>query len=407
VVLYCRRWQVTDAEISLEKKMKTRRKFFTIACCITLLSGCATNKSVGLNPWWITPVTKNSSDNPEAMYQLGRYYQGQNRFDLAIASYQRALDADSSYVEAHNGMGIIYSKQKRYDEAIHEFKLAIQLDPRSAHTFNNLGYVYILQGQYSASIEALEQAIKLDPTNQNTFKNLTLANARSGNSAESTQAFAQEAMNPNLTINNTLQNISSIPIDEVKANLAPMNKSDAKTVLGVDLEKTILHKESEIKIPSINISMIPVVNSHVTLELVAPRVYVLHQEQDKPLLIKLAIQKEAINSEKWGVEVANGNGMMGMASKVGQFLHEQGYPIVKLANQKPYRTHKTQIQYRQGYLTEAEYLKSNLPESPELVQRNDMRNGIGVRLVLGWDYVVQLSNFDNKSQKLKLALNLK
>ena len=97
----------------LNARFKKTLKIIPAVCCISLLSACATNQPEKAVQWSVKPMatSKNSSDNPAALYQVGRYYQGQNRYDLAIEAYQKALAADDGFVEARNGLGVIYSKQ--------------------------------------------------------------------------------------------------------------------------------------------------------------------------------------------------------------------------------------------------------------------------------------------------------
>ena len=94
-----------------------------------------------------------------------------------------------------------------------------------------------------------------------------------------------------------------------------------------------------------------------------------------------------------------------MAGKVGQFLRSQGYPAARLTNQEPFQVQMTQIQYREGHQAEAQRLMSNLPVAPELVQRNNLRADVSVRLVLGKDMAAHLAYFDSKGEKLQVALN--
>src|SRR5262245_39813302 len=51
----------------------------------------------------------------EAMYRLGRFYQGQARYAEAIGAYREALNRHPSYVEARNGLGVSLAGQGRYD----------------------------------------------------------------------------------------------------------------------------------------------------------------------------------------------------------------------------------------------------------------------------------------------------
>ena len=121
--------------------------------------------------------------------------------------------------------------------------------------------------------------------------------------------------------------------------------------------------------------------------------------------LALATHHENASLAKLKLEVANGNGIAGMASKVGQFLHSQGYRAARLTNQKPFQVRMTQIQYRNGYQTEAQTLQASLPEMAELVEQNNMRADIGIRLLLGKDVATRTAYFNAKTAPHLVALN--
>jgi cytochrome c-type biogenesis protein CcmH/NrfG len=54
----------------------------------------------------------------EGMYRLGRYYEGQARFEPAINAYREAIRRDPLMVEAYTALGTSLAAQQRYDEAI-------------------------------------------------------------------------------------------------------------------------------------------------------------------------------------------------------------------------------------------------------------------------------------------------
>jgi Tfp pilus assembly protein PilF len=398
--------------------METRQKILPAVCCIALLSACASNQSVSIAPWMITPITttSNTNDKPEAMYQMGRYYQGQNRYNLAIEAYQKVLVIDSGFVEARNGLGVIYSRQGKYREAIEAFLTAVQQEPKAAHIYSNLGYAYYLQGQYSESVAALQHATALDPANQRALNNLGLAYAKAGSKGESVKVFAQ-AVNvsavatdaPVATTEAPLQNASSLSVVDAPVNAAPSAETNVAPASQLVVQRSeaqilVLPKDRGVIRPASAAPTVPVVDSRVKLVQLAPNVYELHTQQYSAEPMQVASAADVPSAVKVRVEVANGNGVIGMAGKVGQFLRSQGYPVARLTNQKPFQVRMTQIQYRDGHLAEAQLLKSSLPEVPELVQRNDMRADIGVRLVLGKDVATRTAYFDGKLGRFQLAL---
>ena len=390
--------------------MKTKLKILPALCCISLLSACASNQAANVALWSISSLIRAgnaSSVKPEAMYQMGRYYQGQNRFDLAMVAYQKALAADNGFVEARNGMGVIYSRQGKYREAIEAFQAAIQQVPKAAHIYNNLGYAYYLQGQYGESVAALEKAAALDPANQRALNNLGLAYAKAGNKDESVQAFAQAANVPAVTSDPAVapsQNASPPPVESASVDAATSAETIVAPAPQPEAQVLALPKDRGIIRPASAEPTIPVVDSRVKLVQLAPNVYELHQQPYTAEPVKVALA-DIPSTAKVRVEVANGNGVTGLAGKVGQFLRSQGYPAARLTNQKPYQVQMTQIQYRDGHQAEAQRLQSSLPVAPELAQSNGLRADISVRLVLGKDMAPHLAHFDGKGEKLQVALN--
>lgn len=390
--------------------MKTRRKILPAVCCIALLSACASNQQAVVAPLTITPmVAKNSSDNPRSMYQMGRYYQGQNRYDQAISAYQKALAADNGFVEARNGLGVIYSRQGKYREAIEAFQVAVKQAPKAAHLYSNMGYAYYLQGQYAESVTALEQATLLDPTNQRALNNLSLAYAKAGNKGESAQAFAQAANVPTTIANVPVtevaiptQNTLQLPVNGAAVAVAVPTEANVKPAPQPEVQILTLPKDRGVVRSASN--TVSVVDSRVQLVQLAPNIFELRMRQSGAEPVQVVEVANNPSPEKLRVEVANGNGVIGAAGKVGQYLHSQGYPTARLTNQKPFQVRTTQIQYRDGHQAEAQLLQSRLPEAPELVRGNGLRADVSVRLVLGKDIVTQLAQSDGRWQKLRLAL---
>lgn len=194
------------------------RMILPMVCCIPLMNSCATDKPMEKPAWNIQPVYKVNNvaaDNPEALYKVGRYYQGQRRYEQAAESYRRALAADGNFVEAHNGLGVIYSMQGQYDAAVAEFKLAISQSPKSGHLYNNLGHTLYLQGAYVEAVSALEQAASLEPGNVRTLKNLGLAYAKAGEVAKSREMFVEAAKPASENL------ITAAPATHAQADIAP------------------------------------------------------------------------------------------------------------------------------------------------------------------------------------------
>jgi Tfp pilus assembly protein PilF len=390
--------------------MNTKHKILPAVCCIALMSSCASNQSTSAAPWTIktTAVTKSSNDKPEAMYQLGRYYQGQNRFDEAVNAYLKALNADANFVEARNGLGVVYSRQGKYREAIDAFQAAIQQAPKAAHLYSNMGYAYYLQGQYAESVKALQQATALDPHNQRALNNLGQAYAKAGNTTQSAQAFSEaiSVEKPNNTVTELATPAQSIPANVTNIVSAPAADANVQAASVQDTQLLAIPKDrGVIRTANSAPQVLPVVESRAKLVPVAPHISELQIRPQTAEMVQIASVEDAQDLQKVRLEVANGNGVSGAAGKVSKFLRGQGYAAARLTNQKPFTTKTTQIYYRSGYEAEAQLLQSKLLDAPKLVERNDMRANVSVKVVLGKDMVIQLAQYEYQAKVMQLALN--
>lgn len=401
--------------------MKTRRVIFPAICCIPLITGCASQQSASTDSWTIKPTAnvRHSSDKPEALYQLGRYYQGQNRHELAISAYQKALAADSNFAEAHNGLGVVYSMLGRYGEAIEAFKTAAQLEPKASHIYSNLGYAYYAQGLYADSIVALQYATALNPANQRALNNLGLAYAKAGSPGGATLAFAKAANAQNEAAVATGVMPAPPPVPQ---NVPGKITREAPPMTVVpQLSVVEPHRQQPAPPSSVGSGItqhvasgnsVPITESRFKVVQVTPSVYELRERSVDPAKTAVAVSNNppiALSpppgATRFRIEVSNGNGVTGMAKKVGKLLQGGGYPAARLTNQKPFQVQLTQIQYRDGYQAQARQLQSSLPGQPALILSHDMKADIGIRLVLGKDFARHAAYFDSKQTRFRLAQN--
>lgn len=400
------------------KNMKTKKMILPMLCCVPLLGSCTALQTSGNQAWSVKPTysVNGTAGSPVALYQLGRYYQGQRRYQQAADAYIRALVMDSGFVEARNGLGVVYSMQGKHEEAFAEFRTAISQAPEAAHLYNNLGHALCLRGDYAEAVPVLEQAAALDPANQRTLSNLALAYAKTGEGDKSRQALAQAVGQPSA------------------GELAPPADSGAAAVPQMASQAIAPAKDTGIIVirQAAAADPLPVAESRIQPVEVTPNVYPLRERAAEPVSIVTVAATEQpaaatppvdpvriatvaateqpaavtpADPVRFRLEVSNGNGVTGMARKVGRFLGGQGYRTARLTNRKPFRVAATQIQYRPGYQAEAQRLKSNLPGDPALVQNDNLRPDIHVRLLLGKDMMRNMAHFESAERKIKMARN--
>lgn len=388
------------------------RKLLHALWCIPLMAGCATNQGSGGALLDIQPVysIRHSSEKPEVLYQVGRYYQGQKRYDQALAAYERALKADPAFAEAQNGRGVIYARQGKYDQAIAEFKAALEHAPRAAHIHNNLGYAFYLQGQYENAAASMEQAVALDPSNRRTHNNLGLAYAQIGNktlarqesTASAELAAAPAAAGPQVEVHavameDSVTAISQEPVAVPQEQSAVPVQAVAQKEVAVPepVQLLVLPKDAGV-IGRAESAAQPVSDAVAT-----PAGG--YEAANLPVEPFATAMQDAANegrpqAQKNGalrIEISNGNGVTGMAKKVGGFLKDLGYPVRRITNDKPFSKPYTYVYYRDGYLDEALKLRADIPYTLLPLKDGGLLKGIHVRVVLGKDMVQQLAHFES------------
>ena len=86
------------------------------------------------------------------------------KYDLAIAAYNQAIEIAPENVWLWNNRGETYTRLGQTDKAIADFQKAISLDPdRSFVSWNNLGKLYFEQGDYQQASEAYLEALAVKP----------------------------------------------------------------------------------------------------------------------------------------------------------------------------------------------------------------------------------------------------
>lgn len=144
-----------------------------------VLAGCA-SPSGEVAALRVEPVIsiRDATGSARGKYELGRYYQGQLRFEEAARAYELAFALDPGQTLAANNLGVIEAGQGRYEQAIGHFRAALERQPDAAVVHNNLGYAYLLQKRNSEAQAEFEEALRLEPGNVRAAANLKVAQQR-------------------------------------------------------------------------------------------------------------------------------------------------------------------------------------------------------------------------------------
>ncbi|MBI1891469.1 MAG: LytR C-terminal domain-containing protein [Burkholderiales bacterium] len=288
-----------------------------------ILPGCA-NLIPDTAPSVLATMTvRNGGVSQEDMYRIGRYYQGQLRYAEAEQAFLDVLKLNPAHAEAHNALGATYFAQGRITKAEEQFQLAIAAAPNAAHLRNNLARLHAMTGKVSQPTGSASVA---EVSTKQDEKNTPATAAAPLNSpAKSADAAAQSA---------------SVP---------QANQPSAK------------------------------------LASVAPGVWELNLRSAQPTAVA-SYEKTAAMPAAMRIEISNGNGVSGLAKRVGTYLQVNGYAKPRLTNHASFKVARTEVQYLRGAEAQAQELLTTLRSPARLVQANTLDRKTKVRVIIGHDF---------------------
>lgn len=127
---------------------------------------------------WFSEVVKETPNDSDSWYLLGRTRYSESKFADAIAAFQHALSIRPNYVEAENNIGLSWQELGDNAKAKQAFETAIQWQvdqPADAQPFLNLGTLLVDTAQYQQAIAPLTKAAALSPKNPSVHEQLARA----------------------------------------------------------------------------------------------------------------------------------------------------------------------------------------------------------------------------------------
>jgi Tfp pilus assembly protein PilF len=343
--------------------LRPRGPALSLVASATVLAaavGCAAPDPRATRPWTIEPLigVTHAMQAGEAYYTLGRYHDGAQEWGKAVLAYRKAIAADAQNVEAYNALGVALARAGRHAEAETTLRQAVALAPDRAHIRNNLGYVLLLAGKPAAAVGELEAALTLDAADTVARANLRDAMGRSdaGRSGGSSAA-EQPALQP-----------------------APVHVAAAAQT-----------RVTTVSVPA------PITEVDLPMPL-APPVSAPAAPPQTPALPARQAAAATPPPRLPRLEISNGNGVPGMAAKVGQWLSaHQGMRADRLTNRKPFVQRDTIVQYSEGHADAAARVARALPFAAQAAAAPSKGLSGDVRVVLGRDWTRSAACLDRAS----------
>ena len=322
---------------------RSRRKVISAIAIAVVLSGCA-----ALIPapqtWRVAAnyrVTHAGTGTELGYKALAHQYQAERRWREARDAWRKAALASPEDIDILNALGLAEASQGQYDEAVASLRRAVALAPQRAQLLNNLGYALLLAGQNIEAKSVLKEALAQSPAHPLARANLD----RIDKLASSVNPRGVE---------------SDLPLPLGQPSLAAGDLQTSPNVEPLELRQTGLADATgkKMALAAVPSSLAPDARGAVLAgKLPPPR-----------------------------IEIANGNGVTGMAVWLGGWLRMRGLvQNPRVSNALPFNTATTVVRYKAGYFTAAQEISKLMPQRVELAAEQDDALNADIKIVLGKD----------------------
>lgn len=118
-------------------------------------------------------LVKAGEGSPEFHLFMGKAHLNLEQYDMALADFQAAAEANPKLTFVHFNLGLTYLKKQDYERARDEFLKDAAVEPDLALNYDELGDVYSLLQQDRDAEKNYREALRRDPRLVNSYVGLT------------------------------------------------------------------------------------------------------------------------------------------------------------------------------------------------------------------------------------------
>jgi Flp pilus assembly protein TadD len=389
-----------------------------ISCSAVLLLGCAAPQQTPLDMQPVLRLQHGGDQAAANWYRLGKYHQERGELSLAMGAYAQSLALDSRQLDARMAVAAIDARQGRLAAARDALQALVADYPAQAQLSNNLGYVYYLMGDQQSAIAMLRRALALDAASVRAQDNLRLAEAAALTGAASAGLAAGGAVPASPAAGPVANPAISPATADPDAGLPPPTRAELRQLqeqlrvlqersaaAGVAPALPVVAAAAPVVVAAAPVMAAAAAAPLASAPSFAPATTAVAAEADtrpataavlaaapvsapvpeSPSTPAPAHTTAAVMAQ---VDIANGNGVLGMAKRFRRALAQIGIPVGRVSNERPYRQQTTTIEYRAGYQQQAAALQATLLGQAALLPAGPHAQA-NLRLVLGKDMRVQ------------------
>jgi tetratricopeptide (TPR) repeat protein len=123
-------------------------------------------------------LVKTGDGSPEYHLFMGKAHLNLEQYDMALADFQAAAEANPKLTFVHFNMGLAYLKKQEYERARDEFLKDATVEPDLAFNYDQLGDVYSLMQQDDNAEKSYREALRRDPRMVSSYLGLAKAYQR-------------------------------------------------------------------------------------------------------------------------------------------------------------------------------------------------------------------------------------
>ena len=121
--------------------------------------------------------------------EKGRACLDSGNLNEAIEELSKAASLDRTLAEARTLLGVAYEGKGLHDLAMKSFEAAVEAENNNPQHLNNLGYALYTNGDYENATKYLKRAVKLAPDDARIWNNLGLAQCERGKFDDAFKSF--------------------------------------------------------------------------------------------------------------------------------------------------------------------------------------------------------------------------
>jgi Flp pilus assembly protein TadD len=371
----------------------------------------------------------------KAYNAIGFSYDCLGDYNKAIRFYKLALKIDPNLDYVHNNLGFAHMLNGDYDSAIEAFHKAVALDEKNKRFRNNLGFAYAKKGQYERAIEhfgmtgdeysvyyKLGQILYREGNYEMAFRyNEKAHHAKASAKIMSSVSSSDKANGSTGTLHVDEKDgrieSSGVVSDDARKSLKrdEMAPAAARSGLSTSVNENQVSGDENARTKPVIIRKFIKKNSGLAEQkdqegVRKGKLYIYgttidalptqHSDSsNKQAALKTKsddLMNPAKNERtqrntaiiKVEIEFSNGNGVNGMASRLGRYLSEKGFKVTQLSNANSFSHEKTKIFYYNGHLHDVYRLLQEVPHHIDIKNIIELKQkGNRLKILIGKDMI--------------------